>query len=170
MTSDKFFSILNVMPSQKFKMFAQANFQKKNQNSKFKISLGFTLVELLISVAIMSIIAAIGYVTYGQSQMVARDARRKQDLRSVQTALELYYQSQSTKQYPPTSTWDVLFTTYLTSTYINKKPVDPLNSGTNVYSYTSGSASTYSVCADLENNSDTSRTGSDPTDFCLTQP
>jgi prepilin-type N-terminal cleavage/methylation domain-containing protein len=53
---------------------------------------GFTLIELLISVAILAIISSIGFVTYTQSQITARDSKRKQDLRSISVALELFYQ------------------------------------------------------------------------------
>ena len=62
---------------------------------------GFTLIELLIAISIIAIISAIGLVTYSQSQIIARDARRKQDLRSIATALELY--RQTNKHYPCSS-------------------------------------------------------------------
>lgn len=64
---------------------------------------GFTLVELLIAIMILSIISSVGFVSYSQTQVVARDAKRKQDLRSIQTALELYYQKN--KRYPCDSSW-----------------------------------------------------------------
>lgn len=63
---------------------------------------GFTLVELLVAISIVTIIAAIGYVTYTNAQVAARDARRKQDLRSIKLALELYYQQN--KHYPCANT------------------------------------------------------------------
>ncbi len=38
----------------------------------------FTLIELLISITILAVISSIGFVTYINSQIAARDGRRKQ--------------------------------------------------------------------------------------------
>lgn len=51
---------------------------------------GFTLIEVLVAVAIIAILAAVMYSNFGQSSAVTRDAERKADLRAVQSALELY--------------------------------------------------------------------------------
>ena len=53
---------------------------------------GFTLIELLVTITIISIISAVGFTTYTNAQIAGRDGRRKQDLKALQTALELYYQ------------------------------------------------------------------------------
>jgi len=53
---------------------------------------GFTLIELMVAISIIAIISAVGITTFSQSQKLARDAKRKQDLRSIGIALELYYQ------------------------------------------------------------------------------
>jgi prepilin-type N-terminal cleavage/methylation domain-containing protein len=52
---------------------------------------GFTLIEMLIVIAIIGILASIVLVGLGPVQRRGRDARRQSDLRGVQTALELYY-------------------------------------------------------------------------------
>jgi prepilin-type N-terminal cleavage/methylation domain-containing protein len=52
---------------------------------------GFTLVELLIVVAIIGILASVVIVGLAPTQRSGRDARRISDIRQVQTALELYY-------------------------------------------------------------------------------
>lgn len=52
---------------------------------------GFTLVEILVVMAIMAILAAIGISAYGTAQLKARDAKRKSDLQSIARALEMYY-------------------------------------------------------------------------------
>jgi len=52
---------------------------------------GFTLLELLVVMAIIGILAAIGIASYGTVQSKARDARRKSDLENVARALEMYY-------------------------------------------------------------------------------
>lgn len=65
---------------------------------------GFTLVELLIVISIIAILTVIGLATYAGVQKNARDARRKDDLRAIKLALELYYQRNG--QYPvPATEW-----------------------------------------------------------------
>jgi prepilin-type N-terminal cleavage/methylation domain-containing protein len=59
---------------------------------------GFTLLELLVSVAIISILSAVGMVTYSEAQKFARDAKRKEDLKAIGVALELFYHTN--KKYP----------------------------------------------------------------------
>lgn len=53
---------------------------------------GFTLIEILVVVAIIAILASIVIVELGPAQQSGRDARRLSDLKSVQNALEFYYQ------------------------------------------------------------------------------
>ena len=50
----------------------------------------FTLIELLIVIAIISVLAATIIAATGGARKQARDARRTQDLDSLKTALELY--------------------------------------------------------------------------------
>jgi prepilin-type N-terminal cleavage/methylation domain-containing protein len=52
---------------------------------------GFTLIEILIVVAIIAILASIVIVGLGPAQQSGRDARRISDLQSIRTALQLYY-------------------------------------------------------------------------------
>jgi prepilin-type N-terminal cleavage/methylation domain-containing protein len=51
---------------------------------------GFTLIELLVAVSVLAIVATIGIGSYTQAQKLGRDAKRKQDLRSIAAALEIY--------------------------------------------------------------------------------
>src|SRR5580658_7377218 len=52
---------------------------------------GFTLIEILIVVAIIAILASIVLVGLGPTQQSGRDARRLSDLHEIQNGLELYY-------------------------------------------------------------------------------
>jgi len=52
---------------------------------------GFTIVELLVSVAIIAILSVIAFGQYRQSMIKANDVRRKGDLSSLYKALLLVY-------------------------------------------------------------------------------
>jgi prepilin-type N-terminal cleavage/methylation domain-containing protein len=52
---------------------------------------GFTLIEILIVVAIIAILASVVLVGLGPTQEAGRDARRISDLSEAQNGLELYY-------------------------------------------------------------------------------
>lgn len=122
--------------------------KRRTKNGKRKT--GFTLIELIISVSIIAIISAIGLVSYSQTQLIARDAKRKADLRSIAVALELY--NQTNKRYPCSGDTQFFFSTSATpfwitdsisqgncnntlpltplnSSYINFMPKDPINTG-----------------------------------------
>ncbi len=59
---------------------------------------GFTLIELMVAVSIIAILSAVGVSAFSKAQVKARDTTRKNDLRQIQTALDLYYESNS--KYP----------------------------------------------------------------------
>lgn len=52
---------------------------------------GFTLVELLVVVAIIAILAVIGLTIFTNLQKGARDARRKADLDTIAKAMEVHF-------------------------------------------------------------------------------
>ena len=52
---------------------------------------GFTLIELMISVAIIGILIAAAAASFVQAQRKARDGRRMQDMEALQKAAEQYY-------------------------------------------------------------------------------
>ncbi|MCX6744746.1 MAG: type II secretion system protein [Candidatus Parcubacteria bacterium] len=59
---------------------------------------GFSLVELLIVVAIIILLATISVIALNDQRAKARDARRISDIRQVRTALEFYHSDED--QYP----------------------------------------------------------------------
>jgi len=75
------------MQKQKTKKQAKTFFRKRHKVGH----LSFTLIELLIVISIMGILASMFLVSFGSFGARARDAARKQDLHSLQVALESYY-------------------------------------------------------------------------------
>lgn len=71
----------------------------KTQNSKFQKpiqSFGFTLIELIVVIAILGILSTIGLTSFRTSQIKSRDTKRKSDLEQVQRALEMYMNDYNT--------------------------------------------------------------------------
>ncbi len=58
--------------------------------SRPSFSQGFTLVEILVTIAILSILVGVIAVSSAQSSQKSRDAERQADLRTLQSAIELY--------------------------------------------------------------------------------
>ncbi len=110
---------------------------------------GFTLVELLVTVSIISILSAVGLVVFTSVMKQGRDSKRQSDLRSIQSALEQYYADQM--YYPQTSILDPLlnsggaFTNGAGKTYMNSLPKDP--TGTDRYHYEGLPASCTTNCS-----------------------
>jgi prepilin-type N-terminal cleavage/methylation domain-containing protein len=68
---------------------------------------GFTLVELLVVIAVMGILLTLGVVNLRGSQANARDSERKTDIDTIAVHLNAYYQSgsdsvSSPNEYPST--------------------------------------------------------------------
>lgn len=65
---------------------------------------GFTLIEILIVVAIVGMLATVVFTSLSQARAKARDSKRKEDLVQLQKALEIYYNTNN--GYPNTNdTW-----------------------------------------------------------------
>lgn len=60
----------------------------KKNNRRYR---GFTLVELLVVISIISLLSSIVLTSVNNARAKARDARRLTDVKQIQTALELYY-------------------------------------------------------------------------------
>ena len=70
------------------------NLSTVSRNSK-----GFTLIELLVVVAIIGLLASIVIVSLSGVRTGARDSKGKADLRQMQTAMEVCYQSRTPNSY-----------------------------------------------------------------------
>src|SRR5882672_2867687 len=79
---------------------------------------GFTLIELLVVIAIIGLLASIILASLNTARQQGRDARRIADVKEIQLALELFYDSAS--YYPTVITGNIL-----APTYISVLPSDP---------------------------------------------
>ncbi|MDN5275552.1 MAG: putative Type secretion system protein [Candidatus Saccharibacteria bacterium] len=70
---------------------------------------GFTIVEIIIIIAVMGILLVLGIVTLSDTQVKARDSERIADVQAISNSLDVYYDSggnegtTTTGKYPPTS-------------------------------------------------------------------
>ena len=96
----------------------------------------FTFFELLVSISIIAILVALGTVAYSNAQRKARNARRLQDLRGMQTVMEQAYDGVS-GAYPAAAPAEI-------AGFVDPKPSD--------YSYECDCDQSYgySVCVELE--------------------
>ena len=62
---------------------------------------GFTLIELLVVIAIIGILSSVVLASLGTARGKARDATRVSDIKNIQLALELYFDSN--QEYPDTT-------------------------------------------------------------------
>lgn len=115
----------------------------------------FTLIELLITIAIISILTGVASISYSGLQARGRDSKRKNDLQQIKVGLSLYNAAQSPTQYPASSTTNGscntvssppctvitvngtndLLTTALKPNYMPNVPTDPRNATPHVYKY-----------------------------------
>lgn len=111
---------------------------------------GFTLVELLVVMAILSVLVSVGLVAFRSSQTRGRDAERKSDLKQVASSLELYYSDYG--KYPDTVPWGAEFTDGKTI-YFKVVPKDPISEFAYLYRVDSTNQK-FQLFAFLENTQD----------------
>lgn len=99
---------------------------------------GFTLVELLIAVSILTILTALGLLFFGGALKNARDHQRLKDLNTIAQALEMY---RNDFHYYPSSSSDtdsmdnLKFNLVDQKNYLSEMPADPLNDSERKYQY-----------------------------------
>ncbi len=116
----------------------------------------FTLIEVLIVIAIIGLLTTIVLVSITSTRAKARDNRRMAELLTLAKSLEFYYSEQG--QYPESADWikveeNATFTTAM-APYISRTPEDPSYDSANEYSYQYTTETTggleYKVCATME--------------------
>lgn len=119
-----------------------------------KITKAFTLIELLVVISIIGILIAISIFGLSGARESARDARRKGDLETIRSGIELY--RADCNSYPTSLTFgetligdNTPVSCSSSNTYISLIPVDPTLATSN-YAYSSDGV-TYTLCASLEN-------------------
>jgi len=123
----------------------------KNITTYMKLDKGFTIIEMLVVMAIITVLAGASLFAMQGSRESARDARRKADLETIRSGLELY--RADCNIYPPSITAGADLTgadctPANANIYIDNLPQDSV-SGRNYY-YRQITTTTYELCAALE--------------------
>jgi general secretion pathway protein G len=98
------------------------NLKRRKTGSKFA---GFTLIELIIVIAIISILASIAAANYQHSVWRAREAVLRNDLFTLRSSIDQYTLD---KQKAPQSLQDLA-----TAGYIKSIPKDPITNSTDTW-------------------------------------
>ena len=97
---------------------------------------GFSLIELLIAVGIISILSSLGYASFNTARMKAKDAKRTADVRQIEAGLALYFDDNRT--YP--ASLDVLDDSANGGPFLSVVPTPPNGTGETSYRYATSPA------------------------------
>lgn len=124
---------------------------------------GFTLVELLVVISIISILTIVGISSFKTVQIKSRDTRRKNDLNSVSKALNMYYNDNGVFPYESLlninsmiKTSGIGFSAEVNGTvvtYMVEMPIETTN-GVEEYSYLGTTGKSFKLFSNLENEND----------------
>ena len=113
-----------------------SDFSFANERREKTRSSGFTLIELMVVIAIIGVLSSVVLSSLNVAKLKANDAKRVTDLHAIQTALEMYAASNNTYPVSPTWAWSSKCAAWpdqgggnvipgLVPTYIPKMPSDP---------------------------------------------
>lgn len=124
---------------------------------------GFTLIEILVVMAIIGILAGLTLTAFVGSRKTARDGKRKADLEQIRSALEMCYSDDN--RYPPSIAGSV--TCVGGKVYLSPTPTDPV-SGT--YYYNRPTTTSYRLCTRLETGGTDTCSGCSTCNYKVTNP
>lgn len=151
--------------------------QRTKSKNLLSVQSGFTLVELLVVIGIITLIMVSIFPNFTGARQRARDNQRKIDLKNIQGALDLYKSDQNPPVYP-TSPFDPKLCGQCWSSdgscgvnnssnvYMRKLPCDPAGgTAPTPYVYTRNASDNlkYTISACLENPIDSDRDTSNAT-------
>jgi prepilin-type N-terminal cleavage/methylation domain-containing protein len=115
---------------------------------------GFTLIELMVSIAIIGILASLMYINITGIKAKQRDAQRLMRVNEIAKALNIYF---ANAQLYPVYTGNITGSDTMTQAVeaagsISQIPTDPINSGSYVFGYesTNGTDFTISFCLETD--------------------
>ena len=108
---------------------------------------GFTLIELLVVIAIIGILSSVVLASLNSARTKSRDAKRVSDVKQLQLALELYFDSVGS--YPAVA--DLDNSTLVSLGFISAIPHDPVGTLVDyLYSYNLATPTSYHLGTTLE--------------------
>jgi len=121
---------------------------------------GFTLIELMVVMAIIGILAGLALTGFTAAKKTARDGKRKSDLEQIRSALEMY--KADNNQYPAGSGR----VSAVLATPLNGYLEIPSDPGIYSYYYNQISDNEYQICAHLETGGTSALCGSNCDGVC----